>query len=115
MANVNTSCPISEVPRERVLTQIHTNATYAIVASQTAPDQWMARCCDPKPVHIVENCWEWCEVNGTDKNKIFSDFWACLAAHKRNDTHSDSLLVNKSGTATELFVTNREWDEARRM
>ena len=99
-ARVNSSCPSAALPES--LPGVPTNLTYIYVTSQTSPDQWMATCCSPNPVHYVGACNEWCEPpSSKDTSKkeiddILTDFDSCAVAAGRNSSYSAITAVHKA-------------------
>ena len=99
---VNSTCSASSVPDDLPIPQ---NVSYAVVPSLSAPDTWMMQCCHPNPVHVVEQCWEWCELpanltkQGTDAAQ--NQFQGCLTANKRPFNTSNALEVHVSSGRVE--------------
>lgn len=80
---------------------IPSNLTYVVVASETAPDKWMKTCCGSQPVHVVEVCWEWCELTGNVKSETaLNDFNTCLRMNGRNISQSNILAVHEAAATT---------------
>ncbi|KAH0420090.1 hypothetical protein CcaCcLH18_14187 [Colletotrichum camelliae] len=97
-ATAPSSCPTNEIPEGL---PIPNNVTYAVIPGHNASDPWMVNCCSPNPVHLVNNCWEWCEVpEATKKNRddaqIVSVFGSCLRAEGRNWTESNGVQVRSA-------------------
>ncbi|KIH89440.1 hypothetical protein SPBR_07997 [Sporothrix brasiliensis 5110] len=98
MSNSSTSsCPTNLVP---VDLPIPHNLTYAVIPGTNASDPWMVDCCHPSPVHVVNTCWEWCQLNGTNEDDVSSDFNACMITSKRNLSQSNGVLIHMSGTTS---------------
>lgn len=57
--STNTSCPTNFIPASL---PVPNNVTYSVIPGSNASDPWMVSCCAPNPVHIVNDCWEWCEI-----------------------------------------------------
>lgn len=70
----------------------------------------MVNCCAPNPVHIVNGCWEWCEItsdmasfnisstddHGDEINEVFSN---CLVANKRPLNESNGVETHVKSSA----------------
>jgi hypothetical protein len=97
---VNLTCSLGAVPADL---PIPGNIGYAVIPSQTAPDSWMVQCCEPNPVHLIQNCWEWCELppnlttQGQDETQ--NQLNNCLNTNGRNTNHSNALEVHISGAS----------------
>ncbi len=112
MANATgLDCPTNAVPATLPIPQ---DVTYVVIPGTNASDPWMARCCQPNPVQVVNDCWEWCAVpaaitNGSTPSEISSDFNRCLSTNGRNYTQSNGLLTHiankKSSAASNSRVT----------
>ncbi|GKT44219.1 uncharacterized protein ColSpa_04400 [Colletotrichum spaethianum] len=101
-AAANFSCPTSSVPENL---QIPQDVTYAVIPGHNISDSWMASCCQPNPVQLVQDCWEWCEIpaaitNGTTSETIPAAFSQCLQANGRDLNASNGLIVHVSSAAT---------------
>ncbi|KAF4851787.1 hypothetical protein CGCSCA4_v003269 [Colletotrichum siamense] len=99
-ATAPSSCPTNEIPEGL---PIPNNVTYAVIPGHNASDPWMVNCCSPNPVHLVNDCWEWCEVpEATKKNRddaqIVSVFGSCLRAEGRNSTESNGVQVRSASS-----------------
>ena len=99
---VNLTCPSDSVPDALPIPQ---NISYAVVPSQTAPDDWMKRCCGQNPVHVVQYCWEWCELSANLTKQGVSQaqfqFNTCLNTNGREFNHSSAVEMHMSKAPTE--------------
>ncbi|RYP80506.1 hypothetical protein DL769_002445 [Monosporascus sp. CRB-8-3] len=96
----NMSCPVGEVPEDLSIPQ---NITYAVIPGQNISA--MAICCQPNPVHVVDGCWEWCQIpsamaGDSDSGGIMFDFHNCLDANGRNISLSNGLAIHMASSAT---------------
>ncbi|RYP61357.1 hypothetical protein DL770_009805 [Monosporascus sp. CRB-9-2] len=101
----NINCPNSAID-ESVNLSIPQDITYAVIPGQNVSAA-MVSCCQPNPVHIVDVCWNWCQVpstmtndNDADEGDIIGSFGNCLNANGRNLTQSRALLVHTASSAT---------------
>ncbi|RYO87093.1 hypothetical protein DL766_003549 [Monosporascus sp. MC13-8B] len=95
----NMSCPVGEVPEALSIPQ---NITYAVIPGQNISA--MATCCLPNPVHVVDGCWEWCQIpsaiaGDSDSGGIMLDFGNCLNVNGRNISQSNGLAIHMASSA----------------
>ncbi|KAJ4387652.1 hypothetical protein N0V93_008249 [Gnomoniopsis smithogilvyi] len=57
--STNISCPTRSQPADL---PIPGNITYAVIPGTNTSSPWMKTCCAPNPVHLVNDCWLWCEI-----------------------------------------------------
>jgi hypothetical protein len=92
----NGTCSNNAVPDN--LPEIPKNVTAVVIPGTNASDPWMVNCCKPYPDHIVEKCWEWCEIDpGIVKNTtgglILDKFSSCLDMEHRNLNTSNGVML----------------------
>ncbi|CAK7213490.1 hypothetical protein SCUCBS95973_001811 [Sporothrix curviconia] len=96
MANT-TGCPTNSVPATLPIPQ---NITYVVIPDGNTSDLWMASCCQPNPVQVVNDCWQWCAVpavytNGSvSPDDIAFRFDDCFLAAGRDISRSNGLLIH---------------------
>ncbi|KAK4128847.1 hypothetical protein N657DRAFT_639354 [Parathielavia appendiculata] len=94
------NCPKDSIPANLAIPE---NITYAVIPGQNASDSWIADCCDPYPVQLVESCWLWCQISpGVGINSNASDdtlkheFRSCLRVNDRDPNISSSIMFHSS-------------------
>lgn len=107
--STNLSCPKNSVPATLPIPQ---NITYAVIPGSNASDPWMFHCCQPNPVHIVNDCWEWCQVpaaiaNHSTASDISQDLGGCLLGNGWNYTQSNGLFIHMSNGKSSTASNNR--------
>ena len=99
-ARAGSACSADSVPDDL---PIPNNLTYAVVPSTSAPDKWMVTCCKSNPVHIVNTCWEWCEIPGdvakNSSDDITASFQNCININGRTSNSSNGLEIHMAGAA----------------
>ncbi|KAJ4424637.1 hypothetical protein N0V82_000769 [Gnomoniopsis sp. IMI 355080] len=105
--SVNASCSSNSIPADL---PIPNNVTYTVIPGSNASDPWMVNCCAPNPVHLVDDCWEWCEItsdmasfnvkspddNPDQVNAVFS---TCLLSNNRPLNVSNGLETHAKSSA----------------
>ncbi|RYP43801.1 hypothetical protein DL768_009662 [Monosporascus sp. mg162] len=99
----NIDCPTNAV-NESVNLSIPQNITYAVIPGQNVSAA-MVNCCQPNPVHIVDVCWNWCQIpssmtNDADESGVMFSFGRCLDANGHNVSQSNGLLTHMASSAT---------------
>lgn len=106
--STNMSCPTSSEPADL---PIPSNITYAVIPGTNTSAPWMVSCCSPNPVHLVSDCWLWCEITSdmTSFNisspedhgdEVDADFAACLTAMHRPLNESNIIGVHTAGAGS---------------
>lgn len=82
------TCPTDSIPPSFTSSPpIPTDINYLTIPGSNASEAkapWMVHCCAPYEVHVVDQCWLWCEadpgkVEGKNDTEIVHDFAVCLA------------------------------------
>ncbi|RYO81574.1 hypothetical protein DL764_009743 [Monosporascus ibericus] len=99
----NINCPSSAVD-ESVNLSIPQDITYAVIPGQNVSAA-MVSCCQPNPVHIVDVCWNWCQIPSSmtedaDASEIIFSFSSCIHVNGRNISLSNGLLTHIASSAT---------------
>jgi hypothetical protein len=78
---LNNSCPTNGNVPPKIHNTIPSNITAIMVIGTNVSEPTMVSCCSPEPVHIIEDCWLWCELApgyDTDTNKALGEANHCL-------------------------------------
>ncbi|KAH6650211.1 hypothetical protein F5144DRAFT_37791 [Chaetomium tenue] len=95
-------CPPASMPGD--FPEIPNNLSWVAIPGQNASVPWMVNCCEPYPVHVVQKCWLWCEVDpdvaeGASNSVVSNGFGACMVANKRNLNESNGLMYHRGTNA----------------
>ncbi|KAH6854223.1 hypothetical protein B0I37DRAFT_24477 [Chaetomium sp. MPI-CAGE-AT-0009] len=106
--SLDNGCPTNSVPSP--LPGIPDGISWVAIPGQNASTRWMVNCCDPYPVHLVDKCWLWCEVDpdvadGASDSVVAGGFDACLTANGRDLDKSNGLLYHQKSAATTRRVS----------
>ncbi|RYP47716.1 hypothetical protein DL768_006252 [Monosporascus sp. mg162] len=101
-------CPSNAIP-ESVNSFIPQDITYAVIPAQNISAA-MVRCCQPNPVHIVNECWNWCQLpsnmtDDADEAEIMISLGNCLTDDGRNFNIGATLLHTPSSATPNHGVT----------
>ncbi len=64
----------------------------------------MVACCEPYHVHVINKCWEWCEISpeigkNTSTQDFANSFGACLVINHRNHGISSASMLHVSSAS----------------
>lgn len=106
--SANTSCPTNFIPTNLA---VPNNVTYAVIPGSNTSDPWMVNCCAPNPVHLANDCWEWCEITDgmasfnvsspyDHTNQVAAAISTCLVINERPLNESNGLEIRAKSFAT---------------
>ena len=102
--STNASCPPggNELPDLNTLPILH-NVTVAAIPGRNSSGGPMQTCCAPNPVHVLWDCYEWCEVPSSRLNRsshaaVIDDFNECLDLNGLNISQSSILGLQFAGS-----------------
>lgn len=83
----------------------------AVVPGTNTSVPWMVTCCGPNQVHLVDDCWLWCEITsgmnsfnitspGADSSKDLGEFDFCLLQMHRPLNESNISGLHVAGAAS---------------
>lgn len=73
------------------------NISWAAIPGRNISASPMVACCSPNPVHLIDNCYEWCELPEKyerDEARALAAFRSCLSVNDRNLSISNILGLN---------------------
>lgn len=108
MSTNNLSCPTNSEPADLPIPK---NLTYAVIPGTNTSAPWMVTCCAPNPVHLVSDCWLWCEITsdmisynitspGDHGDEALGDFDTCLVGMNRPLNESSISGLHTAGAGS---------------